>query len=131
MTRVAMAVCDGRVAPVFDVSRRLLVVDVENGKELLRAEHAIEETIESRRVSHLRDLGVDVLICGAITRRLAEAIERTGIRVIPWVGGFIEEVFSAYLAGQLPDPRFTMPGCGRGGRRYPRRRRCGQRGIHW
>jgi len=131
MTRVAMPVWVERVAPVFDVSRKLLVVDVDSGKELSRTEQAIEETNEYRRASRLRDLGVDVLICGAISRGLAETIESGGIRVIPWVGGLIEEVFSAYLAGQLPDPRFTMPGCGGRRRQRAQGKGCGRRGRQW
>ena len=128
MTRVAIPVWDERVAPVFDVSRRLLVLDVESGKELCRTEQAIEETNEPRRASRLRDLGVDVLICGAISRGLAVAIEEIGIRLIPWVGGFVDEVFSAYLAEQLPDPRFIMPGCGGRRRQRAHGKGCGRRG---
>jgi len=131
MTRVAMPVWTGRIAPVFDVSRRLLVVDVDGGKELCRAEHGIEEANESRRVSRLRDLGVDVLICGAITRGLAETIEGSGIRVIPWVGGRVEEIFGAYLAGQLPGPRFMMPGCSSRRRQRARGKGYGRRGRQW
>ena len=127
MTRVAMPVWDERIAPVFDACRKLLVVDVDSGKERSRAEHAIEETNESRRLSRLRDIDVDVLICGAISRGLAAAIEGSGIRIIPWVGGLVDEVFSAYLAGQLPDPRFMMPGCGGRRRQRAHGKGCGRR----
>ena len=128
MTRVAMSVSSDRIAPVFDVSRRLVLVDIEDGKQVYRTEHSIDDASESRRVNRLRDLGVDELICGAISRCLAERIETGGIRIIPWIGGSVEDVLEAYVAGKLPDPQFMMPGCGGGRRQRRQGRGCRQKG---
>ena len=128
MTRVAMSVSSNRIAPVFDVSRRVLLVDVDGGKQICRTEHSIDDTSETRRVSRLRDLGVDELICGAISRCLAESVEAAGIRVIPWIGGGVEEILDAHVAGKLPDPQFMMPGCRGRRRQRSRGNGCRQRG---
>jgi len=128
MKRVAMPIWTERIAPVFDASQKLLLVDIDGGRELSRAEELTNWPDEPRRVSRLQELGVDVLICGGISRRLAEMIETCGIRVIPWVGGFVDEVLSAYLAGRFPDSRFLMPGRRGRGRRRGDARGCRKRG---
>ena len=74
-------------------------------------------------------LGVEVLICGAISRPLAEMITDSGIRLIPFLSGDVEEVIQAFLAGNLPNSAFLMPGCcGRRRRFRSGRGRGAQRG---
>lgn len=119
--RVAIPFWNDRVSPVFDAARRLVVVDVENGVERARHHQTLQEEFPTRRVRQLAQLGVNVLICGAISRPLAALLAASGITLIPWTAGPVDEVLAAYLAGRLPDPRWLMPGCGgkrrhRGGR---------------
>jgi predicted Fe-Mo cluster-binding NifX family protein len=124
--RVAIPSWNDRVSPVFDAARRLVVVDVENGVEQTRRQETLQEEFPTRRVRQLAQLGVNVLICGAISRPLAALLAASGITVIPWTAGPVNEVLVAYLAGRLPDARWLMPGCG--GRRQRRRGGCGPRG---
>jgi predicted Fe-Mo cluster-binding NifX family protein len=119
--RVAIPAWNDRVSPVFDAARSVMVVDVENGVEQARRQETLQEEFPTRRARQLAQLGVNVLICGAISRPLAAMIAASGITVIPWTAGPVDEVLTAYLAGRLPDPRWLMPGCGgkrrhRGGR---------------
>ena len=125
--RIAIAVWQSRVSPVFDVAGRLLVVEAESGRETSRTEETIAEPFLPRKVRRLRELGVNVLICGAISRPLAAMIAQAGIAVIPWIAGEVDQVLKGYLDGQLPDPRFLMPGCGRGHRWRRRGHRHGRR----
>jgi predicted Fe-Mo cluster-binding NifX family protein len=119
--RVAIPFWNDRVSPVFDAARSVMVVDVENGVEQARRQETLQEEFPTRRARQLAQLGVNVLICGAISRPLAAMIAASGITLIPWTAGPVDEVLAAYLAGRLPDPRWIMPGCGgkrrhRGGR---------------
>jgi predicted Fe-Mo cluster-binding NifX family protein len=59
---LSVPVCDGRVSPVFDVARRLLVVEIENGGEVRRREESIPEIHPILRARHLDALRVNVLI---------------------------------------------------------------------
>ncbi len=68
----------------------------------------------SSRAERLRELGVNVLICGAISNPLAKMLRGLGIVLIPWKCGLIEEVLTAYFSGTLEDARFSMPGIGNG-----------------
>jgi len=115
---------------VFDFARRLLLVDIENTKEFNRSEVALESQSLPQRAGNLKNLGVDVLICGAISRPLMYMLTAFGIEVLPYVTGRVDEVLQAYLTGQLVQPRFTMPGCWPGARKgFGRsRRRCRWRG---
>ena len=112
--RIALAVWNGRVSPVFDYSQRLLLVEVEGGRKLNEREEALLHRSPPRRMAQLRQLQVQTLICGAISRPLAALITTSGIRLIPFVAGDVKTVLNAFIAGSLPGPGFWMPGCGRG-----------------
>ena len=105
--KVAIAVWKGRLAPVFDVARQLLLLEVRNNGIFSR------EYVELRGnpAGRLRELGVEVLICGAISQPVAWLAASGGIKIISFIAGGVEEVIAAYLAGTLPSAAFAMPGC--------------------
>jgi predicted Fe-Mo cluster-binding NifX family protein len=86
-----------------------------------------ETGIFPEKVNQFEALGVEVLLCGAISRPLERMIRASGVKVIPCLRGSIEEIIRAYLDGGLSDPRFTLPGFdpGAGCVRGRRRRRGG------
>ena len=107
---LAVPVWEGRISPVFDVARHLLLVEVEDGLEKSRQERDVSEPLPDGWIPMLAELGVDSLICGAITKSLSVALVRHGIQITPWIKGEVDHVVSAYLSGELSDPRFVMPG---------------------
>ncbi len=121
--KVSIPTRAGRVSPVFDVARQLLVVTIEEGRESFREQAAIEETQLSARVRCVTSLGVDVLICGAISMQLEAMLVSAGVRVIPHTCGAVEEIIQAFESGRLTDEEYLMPGCC-GRRRRIRGRRC-------
>ena len=124
--RVAIPTWFCRVSPVFDVAKHLLLVDLDGEAEAGRQEAAIEETELGARARRVAKLGVDVLICGAISAPLEAMLVSSGVRVIPHTCGPTEEVLRAFALGQLPDEAFLMPGCCRRRRRFRAGRRGGQ-----
>ncbi len=115
--RVAVTVWNGRISPVFDVARQMLVLDVENGAVADRREEALDGTSPGAQASRLTQFQPQALICGAISRPLITLLSACGIRVIPFVAGEAEAVIAAYLDGSLPSPAWAMPGCCGGRRR--------------
>jgi predicted Fe-Mo cluster-binding NifX family protein len=107
--KVAIPVWNDCVSSAFDFAHRLLVVDIQSGSETKRSEISLGKEPNPRKVSRLKSLGVDVLICGAISRSLASQIAASGIEVLPYVLGSVDEILKAYLIGQLGQARFTMP----------------------
>jgi predicted Fe-Mo cluster-binding NifX family protein len=55
-------------------------------------------------------LGVNGLICGAVTRRLSDMLGDSGIHIVPGVSGHPDEVLDACLQGRLAHSKFLMPG---------------------
>jgi len=121
-----VTVWGGRVSPVFDVSGRAVLLTVEDGRA---SDHADVELPEEGRakLATLSSRGVRTLLCGAVSRAMAQQAGAFGLRLVPFLAGTVEEVVSAYLAGRLPHPTFAMPGChGRWRGRMGRRCRRGQ-----
>lgn len=110
--KIAIPVWEEKVSPVFDTSSTLRVyqlADREEGGE--RFEALMDERDFTRRCYRIKGLGVNVLICGAISRHLYGILSSNGVRVIPWISGRVEEVLDAYLKGKLFCTKFLMPGC--------------------
>jgi len=126
--KIAIPIYNNSVSNVFDFAHSLLLVDIEDGKEANRSEVELKDKSLPGRASKLKDLGADVLICGAISRPLAQMVTASGIQLLPYVTGRIDNILQAYLTGQLVQPQFTMLGCWPGARRGFGRRR---RGCQW
>jgi len=130
--KLAVPIYNDSVSNVFDFAHRLLLVEIENGKEANRSEVALNSSLLLQRVGKLKNLEVDVLVCGAISRVLANMVTTSGIQLLPYVTGRVDDVLQAYLAGQLVQPEFTMPGCWLGARKgFGRRGGQGGRGCQW
>jgi predicted Fe-Mo cluster-binding NifX family protein len=112
--RLAIPEFKGRVSPVFDCCRRLLVIDtLKKGPDRIASVDWSElECV--KRPARLREMGIKILLCGGISTRLAREIEAGGVYIVPWISGEVGEIIDAYFNGRLPDPQLTMPGCRRG-----------------
>jgi len=110
--KVALTVWESRISPVFDCAQMLLVADIENQTVTGRCYKPFLSTFPSLRAAELFDLGIDVLICGAISQVFANIIEANGIRIFPFVTGDPNQVLDAYLRGTLHRTDFQMPGFG-------------------
>ena len=123
MTRIAIPHWQGRVSPVFDVAERLLVIDVQNGREL----HRVQKNLNSRdplsRARSLARFGTDILICCAISVPLRVSLRSAGVRIVADICGPIEDVIEAFLDGTLPNSIFCMPPGSSPGRGRFRKRR--------
>lgn len=100
----------GYVSPVFDVARNILAVSVRDGQEQEREEVALEGVDPFLRAQELKSFGIDIVVCGAISRPYEMALLAKSIEVIHAVCGPLEEVLSAILQKTLEDSRFLMPG---------------------
>jgi predicted Fe-Mo cluster-binding NifX family protein len=123
--RVAIAHWQGRVSPVFDVARNVLLVDVDNSSERARQSLHLNTHETHALAGRLADLATDVVICGAISWPLEMTLANAGVRVIPQTCGDVEHVLSAFIGGRLTERAFLMPGCS--SRQQGIRMRCCQR----
>jgi len=113
--KAAFASWNNRIAPVFDVTRQIRVVESQSGKPVGVAQEVQLDGLPLNRVLRLTELGVGTLVCGAISRPVHDLVVGQGIRVIPFVAGELDEVVQAWLSGGLNGDAFSMPGCCRRG----------------
>lgn len=104
-------------------------MDVDGDIEVAREEAGIEATQPVLRAKRVAELGVNTLICGAISRPLETLLTSADVRVIPHACGPVEEVVRAFLTGRLVEDAFLMPGCCRGRRRIRGGHRGGRRRL--
>lgn len=118
--KAAFAIWNGRIAPVFDVAQTLQIIEADSKQVISRSEERLLDGTPAGRASHLVNLNVELLVCGAISRPLEDIVTAYGIRVYPFVSGGLEEVIDAWLGDRLEELVFVMPGC----KGRARRRRC-------
>jgi len=122
--RIALSAWNGRISPVFDVAQKLLLIDVAGGREVGRTVVEMNERAFALRAAKVRELGANVLLCGAISRPLASLVGSSEVKLMAFLAGEVEDVLGAYLAGKLPASEFMMPGCPCPARRRHRRAAC-------
>ncbi|MBW2624372.1 MAG: NifB/NifX family molybdenum-iron cluster-binding protein [Deltaproteobacteria bacterium] len=110
--KVALTVWENRISPVFDSTRMLLIVNIENRGVAEKQYVPFDCDSPFSRAAKLDDLGAGVLICGAISNSFANLIEVRNIRIIPFIAGAVDEVIEAYLMGTPISKKFRMPGYG-------------------
>lgn len=114
MKKIAIPICNGCVSNVFDFAANILVVEIEGGRETGRCEVPLRSRLLPERVGQLAELKVDVLVCGAVSRLLANMVMAGGIEIRSNVMGRVDDVLEAYLTNQLMSAQFAMPGCRNG-----------------
>mgnify|MGYP006281125483 CR=1 FL=1 len=126
--RVAVPIWGEVVSPLFDSAGSLLVVRFGHDGELERQQLAMAGATPAIRAQLLVRVGVEVLLCGAISRSAQRMLNAGGITVVGWVTGPVDEVLQAFLDDELDRPRFQLPGCCGRGRQRRRRARWGPDG---
>ena len=85
----------------FGRTEKFKIFDIENGKI------ASSQVIDNNGTGHealapfLKNLNVDVLICGNMGMGAKTALGETGINIVAGVEGKVDEVVNEYLAGTL------------------------------
>jgi len=108
--KIAVAHWQGRIAPVFDVSDNVCLIQCAEGRELRRERVILNHHDLFQRAKEVVGLKIQILICGAISYPLERALAAAGVRVIGFTCGDLEEVIGAFLNGSLTRPCFRMPG---------------------
>jgi predicted Fe-Mo cluster-binding NifX family protein len=111
--KVAIPVCGNRVSTVFDAADELLMIETVSGELPEQSRERWKADTPMARIVQIREAGVQVLICGALSGSVERMLNAAGIRVIPFIRGTDGEVFDAFCNGTLSGRRFFLPGCAR------------------
>ncbi len=110
-----------RVSPLLDEARRFILLEVKDGQVVQKSTVSINSDSAALRIAKLREIGVTVIISGAVSGYLSRVISENGFQHYSWVSGQVDDVIGAYLEGNLKlSPDCTKPcrgsgrSCGRG-----------------
>ncbi|MBN1296651.1 NifB/NifX family molybdenum-iron cluster-binding protein [bacterium] len=114
--RLAIPHWQNRISPVLDVAGTFRLVDIDQGHIIREWDVPMDHALPLDRTRSLAGLGVDAVICGAVSRQLENALTGAGIEILAQICGDVQRVIEAFLTGRLESDVYRMPGC--------RRRRC-------
>jgi predicted Fe-Mo cluster-binding NifX family protein len=109
--KIALPVCGNRISTVFDAADELLTIENNPGVAPVQSRTFWREDTLIARTARIKELGAQILICGALSGVVKRMLEAAGIRVIPFIRGTVDDVFDAFCNGKLSDKRFFLPGC--------------------
>lgn len=114
METIAVTDWNSIVSPLYDSACCLLVVKPDGERVVLD----VRDRSLAQKADLCTELGVEVLICGAISNIAHALLIDRGIRVMSWLSGPVGELLEAYRNNRDMMKLYGMPGCGR--------RRCGR-----
>jgi predicted Fe-Mo cluster-binding NifX family protein len=114
---IAIPAFQERVSPLLDVSDRYDIYETENGEIKQKVRITVTCDSDARRIEKLKEIGVDTIICGAVSGHIARFIHERGMRLISMTYGPLEEIIDAYLRNALLSCRTGPAVCGRRQRR--------------
>jgi predicted Fe-Mo cluster-binding NifX family protein len=109
--KIAFTVWNNRVAPLFDVARQLHVIEFNQGRIVSQFRAGFDGQIPARKAKQLAEMGVQTLVCGAISRSMQFLVTAYGVELIAFINGDLQEVIDAWQCGKLRSDAFLMPGC--------------------
>ncbi len=109
--KIAVPFWNGRVATVFDAADEIVLIESLPGGDRVQRMEFPKGLSPLHRADHLKDLGIEVLICGALSRSIAHRVEASGIRLVSFVRGPVEEVVNAFREDRLDRECYRLPGC--------------------
>jgi predicted Fe-Mo cluster-binding NifX family protein len=99
--KVAIPRFEEQVAPCYEYSATIAIFTLEGKNVAGQMDFRLESRNVFDRLRLLRDQQVDVLICGGVQNTFEDMVKASGIHVISWVSGSVEDLLEQYLRGEL------------------------------
>ncbi|WP_457571628.1 NifB/NifX family molybdenum-iron cluster-binding protein [Desulfovulcanus sp.] len=106
---ICLACYDKRLAVILDNATSLLLFRLKGEKIYPAGNLSLPLGDLLGMISLLKSCGVDILVCGGISGCTIHILQNSGILVIPWIAGTVEQVLSALRDKTLD--KLAMPGC--------------------
>ena len=108
---IALPVFQNEISSVFDFACELLIIQVDQNKEVHRQSFHCQEDDQNTKIQLLIEHKVQLLICGAVSNFIFNRLTGYNIKVIPNISGDINSVLNAFMNNRLNEPTFQLPGC--------------------
>ncbi len=107
---VGIPLFQNRVAPRLDCACEMLVLKV-NRKEVKDTRYITLNWHNALlTLNQIKEMGIEVIICGAVPCFIARFLIGNGIKLIPWVSGEWQEALEAFLEGRLEEKFYFFSG---------------------
>ncbi len=103
--RVAIPRMGESVAPCFEYSATIALFTIAEGDVTDQIDFPLRSREPFDRVRLLRDQQVDTIICGGVQDVFEESLRGSGIQVISWVSGRVNDLLERYLNNTLKSER--------------------------
>ena len=113
--KIAVTVENGMIFQHFGKSSAFEVYEIEGNKVTSKSLVSAGQNQHSALVGQLREMGIDLLICGGIGGGAKDALNNAGIGFVSGAVGEADAAVEAYLAGTLkdnPEAQYNHHGAG-------------------
>ena len=117
---LAVPVYQERISPLLDVAKKFTLYEIHDGEIRQKIYINIHEDNESLRIEKLKELGVSVIIGGAVSCFVSDIIHSKNIRLISWASGLVDNIVESYIKGDLKQDQLDNQQC----RRKKHRKQC-------
>ncbi len=90
-----------RVSPRPLYAQEMVMVRIDDGKITWRRSESVSNLSEEFFIDQLLDLGVEVLVCGGVSREFIDECADAGIKVVQNVAGQVDGIIPALAEGRL------------------------------
>ena len=110
--KVAIPRMGETVAPCFEYCATMAIFTVAESGAVEQVDFPLKSREPFDRIRLLRDQKVDALISGGMQAFYEDLLKASGLEVVSWVSGLIDDLLALYLRGELL-PGTELPGdCG-------------------
>jgi predicted Fe-Mo cluster-binding NifX family protein len=99
--RVAIPRMGEMIAPCFEYCCTMAVFTIAEDGAVDQVDFPLSSRDPFDRVRLLKDQKVDTVICGGMQDIYEDLVRASGLEVISWVAGRVEDLLGMYLRGQL------------------------------
>jgi predicted Fe-Mo cluster-binding NifX family protein len=89
------------IAPCFGSAATITFFTIKKGEVIDEVDFCLESSETLDRVRLMRDQAVGTVICGGLEQCLADLLEASGVRVISWVSGRVDDLLACFMRGEL------------------------------
>ena len=124
--KIAVPAFGEMIAATFDFAGEIVILDCVDSAIVNKQRSVFIEEYLPLRAAKLKELGIEVVICGAISNPAIVILQHHAIRVIAGIAGVIDTVTSEFLNGNSTLLLYRLPGFAGGGcvRKKRRRSQC-------
>jgi predicted Fe-Mo cluster-binding NifX family protein len=89
------------VAPCFESCTTMAIFTVAESGEVEQVDFPLVSRDPFDRVRLLRDQKVDAVICAGMQETYEGLLQASGLQVISWVSGYVEDLLDLFIRGEL------------------------------